>query len=57
MVDVSECLMIGDSLSTDIQGACNIKMDTCWFNPKQKSNYDNIPIKYEIRKLDELLLL
>lgn len=57
MVDVSECLMIGDSLSNDIQGACNIGMDTCWFNPKQKSNYDNIPIKYEIRKLDELLLL
>ena len=29
----SEVLMIGDSLSSDIEGGVNFGIDTCWFNP------------------------
>ena len=28
------CLMIGDSLVSDIAGAKSVGIDTCWFNPK-----------------------
>ena len=29
-----EALMIGDSLTSDIQGGVNAGIDTCWYNPK-----------------------
>lgn len=32
--DKSKMLLIGDSLTTDIQGGMNNGIDTCWFNPK-----------------------
>lgn len=32
----SETLIIGDSLSSDIQGGINYGIDTCWFNPGEK---------------------
>ena len=32
-----EAIVIGDSLSSDIQGGINAGLDTCWFNPKGKS--------------------
>lgn len=32
-----DCLMIGDSLSSDIYGAKNIGMAACWYNPKQRT--------------------
>ncbi len=50
-------LVIGDSLSSDIQGGINYGLDTCWFNPKEKPRNPNLPVTYEIRKLEELLLL
>lgn len=31
--DKSTVLMVGDSLSSDIQGGVNFGIDTCWFNP------------------------
>jgi len=31
-------LMVGDSLTSDIQGGINYGIDTCWFNPKFKKN-------------------
>jgi YjjG family noncanonical pyrimidine nucleotidase len=33
--DASDALMVGDSLSSDIQGAINAGIDCCWFNPKR----------------------
>jgi len=29
----AETIMIGDSLSSDIQGGANFGVDTCWYNP------------------------
>lgn len=46
-------LMIGDSLSSDIQGAINIGIDSIWFNPKGQKNTD-AKATYEIEDLLEL---
>lgn len=50
-------LIIGDSLSADIQGGCNAGIDTCWFNPLKKKKELEIQPTYEIAKLEELLVL
>ena len=48
-------LVIGDSLSSDIQGANNAGLPCCWFNPKALPRPDHLRIDYEIRTLEELL--
>ena len=52
-----ECLMIGDSLSSDIAGANAVGMDACWFNPKGAELTGNIKPKYQIASLEELLTI
>jgi len=47
--DKSRVLMIGDSLSSDIQGGNHFGIDTCWFNPKAKENMSAIQPTYEIQ--------
>ena len=51
------CLVIGDSLSSDIQGANNASLPCCWFNPKGLPRPDHLRIDYEVRALRELLPL
>lgn len=53
--DKSKVLIVGDSLTSDIQGGINYGIDTCWFNPLGKKNESNVQPKYEIRDLSELL--
>lgn len=53
--DKSTVLMIGDSLSSDMQGGINYGMDTCWFNPENRPNQHDLPITYEIHHLADLL--
>lgn len=53
-IDLSKTIIIGDSLSSDIQGGNNAGIDTCWFNPKGIKNETGLKITYEISKLDEL---
>ena len=48
-------LVIGDSLSTDIQGANNAGLPCCWYNPAGKARPEDLRIDYEIRDLRELL--
>lgn len=48
------CLVIGDSLSSDIQGANNFDLPCCWFNPKGEENRKGLRINYEIKDLREL---
>lgn len=52
--DKSNVLMVGDSLSSDIQGGLNFGIDTCWFNPDRKVNNTAVQPKYEISSLMEL---
>lgn len=55
ITDKSKVLMVGDSLTSDIQGGINYGIDTCWFNPKNKTNVSAINPIYEIQRLVDLL--
>ncbi|AET61118.1 YjjG family noncanonical pyrimidine nucleotidase [Paenibacillus terrae] len=52
--DKNKVLMIGDSLTSDIQGGNNYGIDSCWFNPAGKINASEIQPTYEIKSLMEL---
>ena len=52
--DKSRALMLGDSLSSDIAAAHNAGVDACWYNPKGAENTKGLPVRYEIRSLDEV---
>lgn len=54
-VTAENCLVIGDSLTTDIQGANNAGLPCCWFNPKGKAQPEGLRIDHEIQDLRELL--
>ncbi len=47
-------LVVGDSLTSDIQGGINAGLDTCWYNPNGAENHTDIRPTYEIRSLEEL---
>jgi len=49
------CLLIGDSPSSDLQGANNYGIPCCWYNPRGLARPDGIRIDYEIGDLPELL--
>jgi len=49
-----EVLIIGDSLTSDIQGGNNFGIATCWFNPRGKPRPAGIRVNYEIRNLQEI---
>ncbi|MBQ8685843.1 MAG: HAD family hydrolase [Clostridia bacterium] len=48
------CLMIGDSLLSDIAGAIFAEMDSCWYNPAGEPNTTAYKPTYEIQRLSEL---
>ena len=50
----AKAIMIGDSLTSDIQGGINAGITTCWFNPARKANTTGIRPNYEIHALSEL---
>lgn len=50
-----ECLMIGDSLVSDVAGANATGIDCCLFNPVHAPNQTKISPTYEIASLEELL--
>lgn len=52
-----ECLMIGDSLASDMAGAIAAGIDCCWFNPQKKPNETQIRPTYEISDLAEVQTL
>lgn len=52
--DKNKVLMVGDSLTSDIQGGINFGIDTCWFNPNKIMNKTEIKPTYEISNLMEL---
>ena len=52
--DKHKVLMIGDSLTSDIQGGINFGIDTCWFNANKIVNKTEFKPTYEISNLMEL---
>lgn len=49
-----DCLVIGDSLTSDIQGANNASLPCCWLNLTGQPRPEGLRIDYEIRSLAEL---
>lgn len=47
-----ECLLIGDSLTSDVGGALNYGIDCCWFNAKGQTT--DLPVTYEVHSIAEL---
>ena len=50
--DKSKAMMVGDSLTSDIQGGLNAGILTCWVNPEHKTGH--IKPHYEIESLAQL---
>ena len=48
------CLVIGDSISSDIRGANNYGLPCCWYNPRHTPRPDGLRIDYEIDDLRAL---
>jgi len=53
-VPLDRMIMVGDSLSSDIQGGINFGIDTCWYNPHRKPRTSDIVPTFEIGDLAEL---
>lgn len=51
---LSETVIIGDSLSSDIKGGINAGIITVWFNPKGIENDNDIKPDYIIKELSEV---
>ena len=47
-------LMVGDSLTSDIQGGANAGLDTCWFNPGNVENKTGITPKFTVGSYEDL---
>ena len=50
--DRKKIIIVGDSLTSDIQGGINAGIDTCWLNPRAKKTALNPT--YEIRNISQL---
>ena len=49
-----DVIMVGDSLTADIQGGINFGIDTCWVNLKNKESDEKIKPKYAVTRLEEI---
>lgn len=47
-------IIVGDSLTSDIQGGKNADIRTVWFNPSCECNHSDIIPDYQIQRLSEL---
>lgn len=54
-VDREACILVGDSLTSDMRGAENAGITSCWFNPEKKEKDVDVRTDYEIRRLEELI--
>ena len=52
--DPKECLMVGDSLTSDILGGKRAGLRTVWVNPQHKTAPEELKPDYEIEKLADL---
>ena len=52
---LNEVVIVGDSLTSDIQGGVNAGIVTCWFNPEKKENTSKLTPEYEITQISEVL--
>lgn len=53
--DKNKVLIVGDSLTSDIQGGINFGIDTCWYNSNEIDNKSEVTPTYNISSLMELM--
>ena len=51
----NKAIVIGDSLTSDIQGGINAKLNTIWYNPKNIPINEKVKPTHVIHELNELL--
>lgn len=52
--DKNRILLVGDSLSSDIKGANNAGIKSCWYNPKEIPCPQGYSVDYEIMDLHQI---
>lgn len=52
--NIEETIIVGDSLSSDIQGGVNAGVKTCWYNKEGLEKPEGMQIDYVISQLSEL---
>ncbi len=52
--DRKKCMIVGDSLTSDILGGIQAGIFTCWVNPEHKTGREDIRADYEIESLSQL---
>lgn len=50
----TDVIIVGDSLTSDMQGGNNAGILCCWYNPSKKPANKNLRIDYEIESLGQL---
>ena len=52
--DPAKAIIIGDSLTSDMQGGINAGIDTCWYNPSGKVLPQGYNLTYVVKNFDEM---
>ena len=52
--DRDRCMIVGDSLTSDIRGGINAGILSCWFNPRHRQRSAGIEPDFEIESLEQL---
>ena len=47
-------IMVGDSLTSDMRGAANFGIDSCWYNPSQALNPTGLPVTHVATSFTEI---
>ena len=55
--DLSKVIIVGDSLTSDIQGGMNAGIKTCWYNPGGEPIPNDYRVDHSISNLHGLLEL
>ena len=55
--DKKDILIVGDSLTSDMQGGNNAGIHCCWYNPENLENNTTVKIDFLIHDLNEVELL
>ncbi len=53
-VSREECLLVGDSITSDMQGGVNAGIPVCWYHPAGTTDCSGLTIDYEIQDLHDL---
>ena len=53
--DTDKILVVGDSLTSDMQGGRNAGLDTCLYDPQHKTDWPHPLCDYRIERLAQLL--